>query len=147
MLERAKVVYSVGNKNNPGDPWGRTELTIEIDGSARLDQDSLGGLFAWTGRVVPSALDRFWSALEEAGFPEFPMLMPPAGSATRYLTVGDGPSAREIFLPYHAPVRGYSDAFFLLDSVIRQLSQDRLKVVPESSERLVDEPSASSTSP
>lgn len=31
------VRYSVGNEHNPGDPWGRSELVIHADGSARLD--------------------------------------------------------------------------------------------------------------
>ena len=31
------VRYSVGNEHDPGDPWGRSELVIHADGSARLD--------------------------------------------------------------------------------------------------------------
>ncbi len=31
------IGYSVGNEHNPSDPWGRSELVIQADGSARLD--------------------------------------------------------------------------------------------------------------
>ena len=38
------IRYRVGNEHNPADPWGRSELVIHPDGSARLDHHfSMGG--------------------------------------------------------------------------------------------------------
>jgi hypothetical protein len=140
-LPRARIAYGVGSKNDPADPWGRSELVIEPDGRARLDQDTRGGLFAWTGIVTARTLERLWSALEASGFPAFPIPPPPppAGSAMRNLSIGpEGPDAPTIFLPYHARVPGYADAFAILDGIIRQLGEDTVKVAPASAEPLVE---------
>jgi hypothetical protein len=102
VVTRGRITYGVGNKNNPGDPWGHTELTIELDGRARLDQDALGGAFSWTGTVAASALESFWSALEEGGFPAVPEHPVPAGSATRILTIGADPRSPVVYIAYHA---------------------------------------------
>src|ERR1044072_3593344 len=66
--------YSVGNEHDPGDPWGRSELGLQPDGSARLDHffSRRGPAGAWTGRVDEAALRTLWSALEQAGFPAAP---------------------------------------------------------------------------
>jgi len=49
--------YSVGNEHDPGDPWGRSELVIDQDGTARMDRPRRDGR-SWgavggprTGRV------------------------------------------------------------------------------------------------
>src|SRR5262245_38790503 len=87
--------YSVGNEHSPTNPWGRSELVIEADGTARLDHvfsrpPSTG---AWTGRVDAEALDRLWAALATAGFPAAPSAPFPPGSTLRQLTVDtDGTS-------------------------------------------------------
>lgn len=131
-VTRGRISYGVGNKFNPGDPWGRSQLVIEPDGRARLDQDTLGGVFSWTGTVAASALDKFWSALDEATFPTVADHPTPAGSATRSLTIGSEPGSPEARLAYHAvgSMPGYGTAFFILDTVVRQLSKDMVKVVP-----------------
>jgi hypothetical protein len=68
------VRYSVGNEHDPGDPWGRSELVIQADGSARLDHHFSRGREprAWAGRVDAAALGQLLAALDRAGFPAVP---------------------------------------------------------------------------
>ena len=91
MAERV-LRYSAGNEHNPGDPWGRSELVIAADGSARLDHhfSRVRAAGAWTGRVDASALERLWRALDRAGFPAAPTEPFVAGATLRVLTVETG---------------------------------------------------------
>jgi hypothetical protein len=65
-----------------------------------------------------------WAALDRAGFPAVPEFRPVAGATFRTLTVEAGGTTRQALLDWHqAPaLPGYSEAFDLLDGVIRQLS-------------------------
>jgi uncharacterized protein (TIGR02996 family) len=136
---RDRIYYSVGSEHNPGDPFGRSWLVIEVDGQARLDQFTRAGHSAWTGTVAASALDKLWAALEEAKFPAMPRHPVPAGSAIRDLNVG-GPDGKSAYIAYHAAesLPGYNVAFYVLDSVIRQISEDTVKCVPASDSRIVE---------
>jgi hypothetical protein len=138
-LDRDRIYYSVGSERSPTDPFGRSELVIDIDGSARLDQYTRAGCSAWTGTVAAGALDRLWGALEEAAFPAMPRHLVPAGSAIRDLNVG-GPDGKSAYIAYHAAetLPGYNVAFQILDQVIRQLSEHTVKAVPASTDKIVD---------
>jgi hypothetical protein len=138
-LARAPIAYSVGNENNPGDPFGRSELVIEVDGGARLDHYTRAGHSAWTGRVAPDARDRLWSALETAGFPVVPKHPVPAGSTIRTLAIGAGAERQSAYVTWHASptLAGYDIAFAILDTVVRQLSEDTVTSVPASAPALV----------
>ena len=138
-VTRDRIYYSVGSERSPTDPFGRSNLVIEVDGLARLDQRRHGSHSTWTGTVAASALDRLWAALEEAKFPEMPPHLAPGGSAIRDLNVG-GREGKSAYIAYHAAesLPGYSVAFLILDTVIRQISQDTVKAVPASDEKLVD---------
>jgi hypothetical protein len=138
-VERDRIYYQVGSEHNPGDPFGRSDLVIEVDGRARLLQHTRAGQSAWTGVVAASVLDELWRALEEAGFPDFPRHPVPGGSAIRDLNVG-GPEGKSAYIAYHAAesMPGYSAAFWILDSIIRQISEDTVKVVPASDHSMVD---------
>jgi hypothetical protein len=120
--------YRVGNENNPGDPWGRSELVIHADGAARLDHHfSRGrGTAAWTGYVDAAALDALWNALEQAGFPAEPASTFVAGATLRVLTVKADGRSQGCMLDWHktASMPGYAEAFDILDGVVRQLSGD-----------------------
>jgi len=121
--------YRVGNENSPADPWGRSDLVVLADGSARLDHhfSRRRGSRSWTGQVAGSALDQIWAALDRAGFPERPDLgAVPADAAMCRLSVEGEGTARRMFLARHhaAKLPGYAEAFDLLDAAIRQLSQD-----------------------
>ena len=137
-MERDRIYYQVGSEHNPGDPFGRSNLVIEIDGVARLDQYTRAGHSAWTGKVAVSALDKFWGALDEAGYPDFPYHLAPGGSAIRDLNVG-GPGKKSAYIAYHAAesIPGYNVAFHLLDTIIRQISEDTVKAVPAGDRTLV----------
>lgn len=120
------VRYSAGSENNPGNPWGRSELVIAPDGSARLDhyisrQPKAG---SWTGRVDPAALDVLWAALERAGFPAVPAFQPVAGATLRVLAVEHDATKAQALVDWHqaASLAGYAEAFDVLDGVVRQLS-------------------------
>jgi hypothetical protein len=142
-VARDRIKYEVGSENNPGDPFGRSELVIEPTGRARLDQYQRGGAHSvWTGTVASTALDELWKALEDAGFPSVPDHPLPGGSAIRRLTVGTSSGAPYAMVAYHADLAGYRDAFYVLDLVIRQLSQDTVRAVPASDQRIVTETSA-----
>jgi hypothetical protein len=119
--------YSVGNESNPADPWGRSELVIQGDGTARLDHhfSRRRQARAWTGRIEPAALEALRAALDRAGFPAVPRPLPVApDTSLRRLTVEwDGGSQQAIVDWHQAPsLPGYAEAFDLLDGVIRQLS-------------------------
>jgi hypothetical protein len=125
MTGRA-IRYSVGNENNPANPWGRSELVIQADGSVRLDHhfSRRPGVGAWTGCVDAEALDALWAALDRAGFPAAPGLRPVPDETLRRLTVEEDGAARAAVVGWsQAPsLPGYAEAFDLLDGVIRQLS-------------------------
>jgi uncharacterized protein YjbI with pentapeptide repeats len=125
MAERA-VRYSTGNENNPADPFGRSELTVQPGGAARLEHHfpAHGPVRAWTGRVGGAALDELWAALDEAGFPAAPGGALPPDSTLRRLVIEDGGTTRQAAVGWHqaASLPGYATAFDIIDGVIRQLS-------------------------
>jgi hypothetical protein len=124
------VRYSVGNENNPGNPWGRSELLIEPDGVVRLDHffSRAPGVGRWSGRVDASALDAFWAALDQAGFPAAPNTPFAPGSSLRQLTVDADGVSSQVLIDWHgsAKLPGYAEAFDVLDGVVRQLSGDKV---------------------
>jgi len=95
--------YSVGNENNPGDPWGRSVLVIQPDGTARLDHhfSRVRAVGAWTGKVDAAALTAFWSALEQAGFPAAPTKPLLPGAAPRVLVVESDGASEQVMIGYH----------------------------------------------
>jgi hypothetical protein len=135
------IRYRVGNEHNPTDPWGRSELVIHPDGTARLDHffsrgGPAGPAGTWTGRVDPAALAQFWTHLSRAGFPAVPAARPlPPDSAVRTLTVeadetgGSAGGGEHADVSWHQTpsLPGYAEAFDLIDAVIRQLSQDTVR--------------------
>jgi hypothetical protein len=135
MADRT-IYYRVGNEHSPTDPWGRSELVIRPDGTARLDHffsrpRSPGpARRSWTGQVTPAALEQLWAQLAQAGFPAPPAEQPlPPDSTIRTLEIeADGTSA-QVFLSWHrtASLPGYAEAFDIIDGVIRQLSQDTVE--------------------
>jgi hypothetical protein len=131
------IAYCVGNEHNPANPFGRSVLTIEIDGRARHVLYTGGPVLAWSAIVVADALERFWDALDRAGFPACPTIMPPAGSTMRSLTIGEGSDAPSVYLPFHASVAGYDVAFSILDAVLEQMSEGRVKSTQPSGVALV----------
>ncbi len=122
--------YSVGNENDPGDPWGRSQLVIQHDGTARLDHyfSRVRTVGAWTGRVDVAALDALWSALKQAGFPAAPTAPHTAGASPRRLVVESDGVSEQAMVGYHQAnsLTGYAEAFDLLDAIIRQLSDNTL---------------------
>jgi hypothetical protein len=125
-MERGRLSYSVGNENNPGNPFGRSDLAIATDGSARLEHTARGGAKrAWTGRVAASALDRLWAALGRSGFPAVPQHPIPGGATMRVLTIEPGGGAKQgAYVEWSAAAKlpGYDEAFALLDAVEHLLS-------------------------
>jgi len=123
-----QVHYTVGNENNPTDPFGRSVLVIGPDGAASLEHHFSRSrtVGRWTGRVDPAALQSLWSALELAGFPAMPTATFLPGSSLRQLTVDVDGTPQQTLIDWHgaAKLPGYAEAFDLLDGVIRQLSGD-----------------------
>src|SRR3954449_7442200 len=104
--------YHAGNEHNPSDPFGRLELTVDPDGTARLDHYRVGWHKAWGGVIDGGVLKRVSDALERAGFPAVPDHPFPASSTIRRLTVGD----TAVSIEWHegAKLDGYAEAFALL---------------------------------
>jgi hypothetical protein len=121
------IRYSAGNEHSPVDPWGRSELVIHADGSARLDQHFSRGRppRAWAGQVDATALDELLAALGQAGFPAVPPMPPlPPDTVLRRLAVeADGMTQQALVSPTPS-LPGYARAFEIIDAVIRQLSGD-----------------------
>src|SRR3954471_2077311 len=81
--------YRAGNEHNPSDPFGRLELIVDPDGTARLDLYRVGAHQAWGGVIDAAVLKRVSDALERAGFPAVPDHPFPASTTIRRLVVGD----------------------------------------------------------
>jgi len=120
--------YNVGNEHDPGDPWGRSELVIDPDGTARLEHhfsrsQTVG---AWAGHVDAAALETLWAALERAGFPAAPVTPLTPGASPRKLVVETDGVSEQAIIGYHqaSSLSGYAEAFDLLDAIVRQLSAD-----------------------
>src|SRR5918998_1312642 len=122
------IGYIVGNEHEPGDPWGRSELVIQPDGTARLEHyfSRAGGSGAWTGRVDAAALEKLWGALRQAGSPATPGTPLTPGTAARRLTVTTDGVSQYASVDYYqaSSLPGYAEAFDLLDGIVRQLSGD-----------------------
>jgi hypothetical protein len=136
---RDVIQYCVGSEHSPTDPFGLSDLVIQVDGSARLDQFRHGAHTAWIGNVAASVIEELWAAMKEADFPNFPVHYPPAGSAIRDLNVG-GRDGKSAYIAYHAAegIVGYRTVFQILDQIIRQISEDTVQVVANSGVRIVD---------
>ena len=122
-MQRGRVTYSVGNENDPGNPFGRSELAIEPDGTARLDHHKRGGAHdSFSGTAPLAELDRLFAALERAGFPSVTPHQIPGGSTLRKLEVAG--TATTLPIEYYAAKKlpGYAEAFAVLDTLIGTLS-------------------------
>src|ERR1700751_4990182 len=108
--------YHAGNEHNPSNPFGRHELTVDPDGTARLDHYRVGWHKAWGGMIDGAVLKRVSDALVRAGFPTVPEHPLPASSTRRTLIVGD----TAVDIEWHAGARlpGYDEAFAILDSLV-----------------------------
>lgn len=129
----ATLRYSAGNENAPGDPFGATELVIEPSGRARLDHRHVGLHRAWTGQVDAGALERLHALLDDAGFPDMERFPLPAGATLRTLVAEQEGQRRGVRVEWNRardlPV--WRDAFAILDSLVRQLSDDTFHAAPD----------------
>ncbi len=128
------IHYGTGNENAPGDPFGRTDLTIGPDGSARLDHRHIGQHRAWTGVIDDAVLQRLHAALERSAFPQVDQHPIPPGSALRTLVVESPESGRSgVHVAWHAAkdLAGYDELFEILDSLVRQMSEDSVTATPD----------------
>ncbi len=137
----SQLEYNAGLEHAPGDPFGRTELSIEADGRARLVHRHLGRVRAWTARIDPVALATLWAALEHGGFPEVARHRIPGGAAMRTVIAHNAGSARSVSVAWHAAsdLAGYREAFASLDSIVRQMSEDTVQAAPNTLALVVSE--------
>ena len=122
-MQRGRVTYSVGNENDPGNPFGRSELAVEPDGTAKLDHHQRGGVHrAFSGTAPAAELDRLFAALERAGFPNVTPHKIPGGATLRQLEVAG--TSTTLPIEYYAAKKlpGYDEAFAVLDALIGTLS-------------------------
>jgi hypothetical protein len=123
-----RLRYRVGDENDPDDPWGRSELLIDADGSARLEYSLPHDRAAIvrTGQIGVGALDELWSGLDRAGFPATRIAPPVAGTRLRRLAIEENGGSEEVLVGWEqaASLPGYAEAFDVLDGVVRELSGD-----------------------
>ena len=127
-----RLEYNAGLENAPGDPFGRTELCIDADGTARLVHKHIGLARTWTAKVDTATLAVLWSALEKGGWPTIPPHPIPGGSAMRTLVAHvEGAQQRgDVAWNSAKNLAGYNEAFPILDSIVRQISEDTVKAAP-----------------
>lgn len=129
----ATLRYSAGSENAPGDPFGATELVIEPSGRARLDHRHVGLHRAWTGQVDAGVLERLRRLLDDAGFPQMERDPLPAGATLRTLVADQDGQRTGVRVEWNRaqelPV--WKDAFAILDSLVRQLSEDTFHAAPD----------------
>lgn len=122
-MQRGRVTYSVGKENDPGNPFGRSELAIEPDGTAKLDHHARGGAHeSFSGTAPATELDRLFAALDRAGFPNVAPHKVPGGATLRFLTVAGTSTALPIEYYAAKKLPGYDEAFAVLDALIGALS-------------------------
>jgi hypothetical protein len=141
-MMRGRLIYSVGEEYNPGNPFGRNALRVEVDGGARLEHVPRGGgpTQAWTAHLDPAAIDALWTALDRAGFPHVAQHLIPAGSTMRDLVIEREGSARlAASMEWHEGLKqpGYTEAFALLDRAVRQMSGETVRLARASGEPIV----------
>ena len=121
------IRYSVGNENNPSDPWGRSELVIAPDGSARLDHhfSRVRRVGAWRGQVDPDPLAAVGAGLGRAGV--WSMLRQTADAAIIAAIVVV--STALIFFQEYVPERAVLDAVEELRGLSENLPAEAARAV------------------
>jgi len=137
----SRLEYNAGLESAPGDPFGRTELAIEHDGSARLVHRHVGRVRSWRAKIDLATLHAAWAALERGGFPVIPRHPVPGGSALRTLIAhhGDQKQGGHIAWNEALDLPGYNEAFPILDSIVRQISEDTVKAAPNTLPPVISE--------
>ena len=132
-----RVVYDVGNE------WGmsmdgRVLLTVATDGALTLEQTAQGFAQAWDGRLADGVFDALLAALREAGFPAAPPLgaLPP-GEDLRQLSVASGGQQAAVTLAWHGPQGAWKKVFELLDAVVAQAGQGKIRTFRDARPGLV----------
>lgn len=127
-----RLRYTTGSAHSPGDPFGLTDLAIAGDGSATLDVHHRGTVRSWAGTVGQATIDTVDTQLAEAGFPVVEPHPLPAGSSLRVLQRGEGDDVQVARIAFHAArkMKGYGEAFALLDALVVALTQGEVPVIP-----------------
>lgn len=126
-----QIFYGLGNEDDPGDPFGRTELVLEAGGRAHLDnRQAPAPARAWEGRLGPGVFEQVLAALQTASFPAgAPKVFRPGAAVAQLRVEADGASTAAD-LDWHAATRmpGYRDALRLLDGIVAQLSGGKIEI-------------------
>jgi len=131
--EPFRLVYTFGDAYDPGNRHGSVVLQLFADGRALLD-NAFGGAFtkSWEGVVERATLERILASLDAAAFPRVEEHSIPVGSTLRVILVRSGASEMHntpIAWTAGAEMRGYREAFTILDSLIAELSQGAIRTV------------------
>lgn len=57
MIPRQRISYFAERGQGPADPFATSEIVVEVDGRARLDEENVQGRTAWRGSVPANVLD------------------------------------------------------------------------------------------
>ena len=128
-----RLEYSAGNANDPGDPFGHTLLLLQPDGSAQMINEYVGKQTMWSAKVEPATVQEIWAALARGGFPKIPDHEIPGGSSMRMVNAVYPDGEHDIgYIAWHAGPKmpGFGEAFAMLDSIVRQISEDTIQATP-----------------
>ena len=131
--EVIRIVYESGSEFDPGDPFGLCVLDLRSDGEVRLTNRRRGVERTYGATLRPGVLDRLVRHLRDAGFPDVPEHVVPAGP-TRRVQVHTAAGHRQTApIAFHEAPQwpGYREAFHLLDSLVVAVSRGELPVVPD----------------
>ncbi|HEY8641704.1 MAG TPA: hypothetical protein VIO84_02945 [Candidatus Dormibacteraeota bacterium] len=136
------IRYRAGSEYAPDDPFGRTLLWLHRDGRARLGNWHRGNSRAWSGHVDTTVLGQVVAHLQAGGFPDAKPLSLVPGATFEIRILTDSPRSKPDPLTVgdntHSRNPDYRAAIVLLDSVVRQLSQDTIPVGAAPTRTLVD---------
>jgi len=140
-----RVHYRFGNEFSPANRHGRVELTVTVDGGARLDHYEVGRVRRWTARLDPVVWPRLLDELRRSSFPavEVPPI-PPGGTSHQIEVVGAELAGELVLDRAAAPGAGLAGALRILDSLVHQLSGGAVRAtrddLPQLAHWIVAEP-------
>ena len=100
------VCFRSGDEYSPANPFGRFELSVRRDDTARLEHHRMSGSRVWEAEIDAVVWPRLVAALADGGFPDVEVPPIPVGSTLRELTVVGVEPVGELVVDWYAPEKG-----------------------------------------
>jgi hypothetical protein len=133
IQEPFRLAYTFGDAYNPGNRHGSVVVQLFGDGRVLLD-NAFGGAFtkSWEGVIERTTIERILAHLDAAGFPRVENHSIAPGSSLRVILVQSGDAEMHnppIAWSAAAAMKGYADAFQILDGLCAELSEGAIRTV------------------